>query len=89
MGKHTYSSTFAAPHLQRTAGSRQGLACNALLHVPKLGTAVTHRVNHIGDKVTHITGLPNVPLPLPLKPDHPPLEPLYDAATCIGGLVDT
>ena len=76
-----WANTLIAAHLLHPTSNAQPVgeggmsqpACNGPPHVPELDTAVTHCVGHIGDKVTHITGLPKVTQPLPLKLNHPPL----------------
>ena len=75
-----WANTLVATHLLRSTSHAQPVgkvgvsqpAFECPSHVPELGTTTTHVVGHVGDKVTHITGLPKVTQPMPLKPDHTP-----------------
>ena len=72
--------------VQSTAGTHMAHRVGAMLGI---GSVTVHSESHVWDQSLHYTGLPRVSQPTALRPQpHVPLDPLFNPATCVGGLVD-
>ena len=92
-----WANTLVASHRLRTAPGGIALTTGStvatdtqVLRTPTVGRPAS---SDIGDGAhssgTHVTGLPRVAQVMKLRPGDPvDMGPLYDANTCIGGLVD-
>ena len=72
--------------VQSTAGTHMAHRVGAMLGI---GSVVAHSDPHVWDQFLHYTSLPRVShsMALRLQPQVP-LDPLFNPATCVGGLVD-